>query len=176
MTVSAVDPCVYGPDVRFRDLTPMGSRRSARSGFEFPLILPAPGQSTAVNANTAMQVVALQQHRRRWTQAKSRFWPSTDRTLNQAAVDQASSFARGRVPVQPGATMQSSEIFFTFEFLTPGQYKIFSPSSGSRAYFSACFNCSLFHRRLPTFRLVAALMVLRRYSNRWNLQCLSRAA
>jgi len=83
-------------------------------------MVPVPGKGfTGINANTTMQVVALHGNIAGDGQlSEVEILASTNPTMNQPAVDQATSIARGRVPVQPGATMQSSEIFLTFEFLT----------------------------------------------------------
>jgi hypothetical protein len=43
----------------------------------------------------------------------------TPRLVASFDFNEAVSIAQGRPPVQPGATMQSSEIFLTFEFITP---------------------------------------------------------
>ncbi len=43
---------------------------------------------------------------------------SSDASLNQAALDRANTMAQMRSQGQPGATVQSSEVIMTFEFVT----------------------------------------------------------
>jgi hypothetical protein len=121
-TVSVSDPpAATDPMFDTAGLTPVGSGRAMNPGSNLPFMIPLPGKGFAgVNANTAMQVVALHGNiAGDGHLSEVEILASTNPTLNQQAVDQAASIAQGRAPVQPGATMQSSEIFLTFEFITP---------------------------------------------------------
>ncbi len=120
-TVSVTDPpAATDPAFDTAGLTPVGSGRAMNPGGNVAMVIPAPGQQlTGVNANTAMQVVSLHGdiagdgHL-----SEIEILTSTDPALNQAAVDRAAAMAQARVPAQPGATRQSSEIFLTFEFIS----------------------------------------------------------
>jgi hypothetical protein len=122
-TVSVTDPPA-ATDAMFdaTGLTPVGSGRAMNPGANFPIVIPAPGQPAGTNSNPAIQVVSLHGDIAgdgRLTEVE--ILASTDPALNQAAVERATAIAQARVPVQPGATVQSSEIFLTFEFLIPGR-------------------------------------------------------
>jgi hypothetical protein len=120
-TISVADPpAATDPMFDTAGLTPVGSGRAMNPGANFPIVMPAPGQLfSGANAAVAMQVVSLHGdiagdgHL-----SEVEILASTDPSLNQAAVEQALAIAQRRAPVQPGATMQSSEIFLTFEFIT----------------------------------------------------------
>jgi hypothetical protein len=120
-TVGVADPpAATDPVFDTAGLTPVGSGRAMNPGMNLPIMMPAPGQPFAgVNANPAIQVVSLHGdiagdgHL-----SEVEVLASTNPALNQAAIERATAIAQARVPVQPGATMQSSEIFLTFEFLT----------------------------------------------------------
>lgn len=123
-TVSVTEPpAVTDPMFDTAGLTPVGAGRAMNPGANFPIMLPAPGQSFAnTNATPAIQVVSLHGDiTGDGRLSEVEILASTDPSLNQAALERATAIAQGRVPVQPGATMQSSEIFLTFEFLTAGR-------------------------------------------------------
>jgi hypothetical protein len=122
-TINIADPpAATDPMFDTAGLRAVGSGRAMNPGANLPIMIPAPGKPfVGVNANTAMQVVALHGNiAGDGHLSEIEVLASTDPALNQAAVEQAASFARIRVPAQPGATAQSSEIFLTFEFITPG--------------------------------------------------------
>jgi len=123
-TVSVADPpAATDPMFDTAGLTPVGSGRAMNPGMNLPIMMPAPGQTfTGGNAGSAIQVVSLHGDiggDGRLSEVE--VLASTNPALNQAAVERATVIAQARVPVQPGATMQSSEIFLTFEFITQGQ-------------------------------------------------------
>lgn len=123
-TISATDPPpATDPMFETTGLTAVGSGRAMNPGWHMPILLPAPGQRLqGANTSAAMQIVSLHGNATgdgHLTEVE--ILASTDQAFNQAAIDQAASFAQMRVPVQPGATMQSSEMFLTFEFITPAQ-------------------------------------------------------
>jgi hypothetical protein len=121
-TVSVSDPpAATDPMFEPAGLMPVGSGRAMNPGANIPFMVPVPGKGfTGVDANTAIQVIALHGNLAGdGNLSEVEILAGTDPTLNQQAVNQASSIARGRIPAQPGATMQSSEIFLTFEFITP---------------------------------------------------------
>jgi len=123
-TMSVADP-PPSTDPMFNPagLTALGAGRAMNPGFNRSLAMPAPGQPVpASSAKASMQVVALHGNLAgdgRLSEVE--ILASTDATLNQAAVNRASTLAQGRLQGQPGATAQSSEMFLTFEFVTPTQ-------------------------------------------------------
>jgi hypothetical protein len=104
-------------------LVALGAGRAMNPGFNMPIVTPAPGrQLPTSNADAAIQVVTLHGNvSGDGRLSEVEILASTDPSLNQAALERATAIAQGRVPAQPGATMQSSEIFLTFEFLTAGR-------------------------------------------------------
>jgi hypothetical protein len=92
-------------------------------GINMPMVMPAPGRPFPdSNANAAIQVVTLHGN----VSGDGRFseveiLASSDASLNQAALDRANMLAQTRSHGQPGATAQSSELIFTFEFVTPAR-------------------------------------------------------
>jgi hypothetical protein len=120
-TVNVADPPAATDSIfDTAGLRVIGSGRAMNPGMNLPITIPAPGKRFGgINANTAVQVVSLHGNLAGDGRlSEIEILASTDTTLNQAAVEQANSFTRIRVPAQPGATMQSAEMFLTFEFLT----------------------------------------------------------
>ena len=101
-------------------LTPLGAGRAMNPGMNFAVPVLAPGQRFPMsNAAVAMQAVTLHGNLAGdGTLSEVEILASSDPGLNQAAVNQANTLARGRVQNQPGATAQSSEFMMTFEFVT----------------------------------------------------------
>ena len=120
-TVSVADP-PPATDAMFTTagLSPLGVGRAMNPGFNWPIMMNAPGQPPPASAaNAAMQVVALHGNLTGDGQlTEIEILASTDSTLNQAAISRATDIAQRRVPTQPGATQQSSQMFLTFEFIT----------------------------------------------------------
>lgn len=123
-TISATEPpAATDPMFDTAGLTAIGSGPVMNRWGNIPMILPAPGQRLVnINASAVMQVVSLHGdisgdgHL-----SEVEILASTNPSLHQAAADQATSMMQGRAPAQPGATVQSSEVFLTFEFVTSGQ-------------------------------------------------------
>jgi hypothetical protein len=122
-TISVGDPPpATDPMFNPAGLTALGTGRAMNPGSNLPIMMPVAGRLPTSTANAAMQVVALHGNvGGDGHLSEVEILASTDPTLNQAAVNQASSFARGRVQGQPGATPQSSELFLTFEFIGPAR-------------------------------------------------------
>ncbi len=123
-TISATDPpAATDPIFDTAGLTPLGAGPVMNRWGNMRMMIPAPGQRVfAPNTSPAIQVIALHGNVSGNGQlSEIEILASTDPSLNQAAVDQATSMARSRAPVQPGATTQSSEMFLTLEFITSGQ-------------------------------------------------------
>jgi hypothetical protein len=122
-TSNVADPPVAtDPMFDTAGLTAVGSGRAMNPGMNLPIVIPVPGQRfPGASVTSAAQVVSLHGNMAGDGHlSEIEVLASTDPGLNQAAMQQAASFARMRVPSQPGATMQSSEIFLTFEFITAG--------------------------------------------------------
>jgi hypothetical protein len=120
-TVSVADPpASTDPMFNPAGLTALGSGRAMNSGSNIPLVMPSPGQRLpSSTANAAIQAVALHGNLAGDGQlSEIEILASTDSSLNQAAVAQASTISKVRIQSQPGATQQSSELFLTFEFVT----------------------------------------------------------
>jgi len=120
-TVGLADPpAATDPMFDTAGMTPVGSGRPMNPGMNLPIVMSAPGQPFAgANTNSAIQVVSLHGDiAGDGRLSEVEILASTDPALNQAAVERATAIAQARVPVQPGATRQSSEIFLTFEFFT----------------------------------------------------------
>jgi hypothetical protein len=115
-------PVATNPMFDTAGLTAVGSGRAMNPGMNLPIVIPVPGQRfPGASVTSAAQVVSLHGNMAGDGHlSEIEVLASTDPGLNQAAMQQAASFARMRVPSQPGATMQSSEIFLTFEFITAG--------------------------------------------------------
>jgi hypothetical protein len=123
-TISATDPpAATDPMFDTAGLTALGAGPVMNRGGNMPMMMPAPGQHVfAPNTSPAIQVVALHGDVSGNGQlSEVEILASTDPSLNQAAVEQATSMAQSRATVQPGAIAQSSEMFLTFEFITSGQ-------------------------------------------------------
>jgi len=119
-TVSVTDP-PPGTDPMFspEGLTPLGSGRAMNPGMNLAIPAFVPGQRPPAS-NAAMQLVTLHGNLAGDGQlSEVEILASSDPSLNQAALSQAGSLARGRAEKQPGATAQSSEFLMTFEFVTP---------------------------------------------------------
>jgi hypothetical protein len=120
-TISVADP-PPATDAMFSaaGLSPLGVGRAMNPGFNWPIVMNAPGQPMPASAtDAAIQVVALHGNLTGDGQlTEIEIFASTDSSLNQTAIDRAADIARGRVPAQPGATQQSSHMFLTFEFIT----------------------------------------------------------
>jgi hypothetical protein len=123
-TIGVTDPPAV-TDAMFNPagLMALGAGRAMNPGANLPMVLPAPGRPFPdSNANAAMQVVTLHGN----VSGDGRFseveiLASSDASLNQAALDRANMLAQTRSHGQPGATAQSSELIFTFEFVTPAR-------------------------------------------------------
>jgi hypothetical protein len=121
-TVGLTDPPARS-DAMFdtAGLTPLGSGRAMNPGMNMAIRMPAPGQRfSASSSASSMQVVTL--HGNLAGDGKLNeveILASSNPSLNEAAITQASMLANGRVQNQPGATAQSSEMILTCEFITP---------------------------------------------------------
>jgi len=102
-------------------LLPLGAGRTMNPGMNMPIVMPVPGHALPVtSSDAAIQVIALHGNVSSDGQLREvEVLASTDRTLNQTALDTAKSWAQGRRQGQPGTTAQSSEMILTFEFVTP---------------------------------------------------------
>lgn len=122
-TIGAADPpAATDPMFDATGLTAIGSGPVMSRWGNMPMMVPAPGQRFGTNPNPVIQVVALHGNLSGDGHLSDvEILASTDPSLNQAAVDRATSMMQGRSSVQPGATVQSSEMFLTFEFITSGQ-------------------------------------------------------
>jgi len=102
-------------------LTPLGVGTAMTPAFNLRTRVPVDAK-TLRSANLAAQVVVLHGslspdgHL-----SETELLASTDASLNQKALDQANQFGKAMGSVsqaQPGATTQSHEMIFTFEFVT----------------------------------------------------------
>ncbi len=101
-------------------LIPLGAGRAMNPGVNIAIPAVAPGQHFPIsNATAAMQAVSLHGNIAGDGMLREiEILASSDPSLNQAAVNQANSVAQFRGQNQPGATMQSSELIMTVEFVT----------------------------------------------------------
>ncbi len=101
-------------------LVALGAGRAMNPGFNLPIVMPAPGRPLPTsNADAAVQVVTLHGNvSGEGRLSEVEILASTDTSLNQTAVDRANTLAQARMPRQPGATAQSSELVMTLEFVT----------------------------------------------------------
>jgi hypothetical protein len=123
-TVSVSDPpAATDPIFSPTGLLPLGAGREMNPGRNMPIVMPVPGNPLpADNSDIAIQVVALHGNVSGDGQLREvEVLASTDRTLNQTALDTAKSWTQGLRQGQPGATAQSSEMILTFEFLMPAR-------------------------------------------------------
>jgi len=120
-TVGVADPPpATDPMFSTAGLSPLGVGRAMNPGFNWPIVLNAPGQPMPTSTtDAAIQVIALYGNLAGEGQlTEIEILSSTDSSLNQAAISRAADIARRRVPTQPGVTQQSSQMFLTFEFIT----------------------------------------------------------
>jgi hypothetical protein len=108
---AASDP-VFDP----AGLTPLGSGRIMYPGVS-RAILPLPVGQANLTTNPTAQVVILRGSLYAGKLSEIEVLASSDPALNQEAVKHVGDFAQLRGPSQPGATLQSSEQFFTVEFV-----------------------------------------------------------
>ena len=119
-TVSVADPPpTTDPMFSTAGLSPIGVGRAMNPGFNWPIVMNAPGQPMPVSAaDAAIQVVALHGNLTGDGQlTEVEILSSTDSSLTQAAISRAVDIAKQRAPAQPGVTQQSSQMFLTVEFI-----------------------------------------------------------
>ncbi len=120
-TISVTDPPAP-TDAMFNPagMMALGAGRAMNPGFNMPIVMPVPGAAFPdSNANAAMQVVTLHGNvSGAGHMSEVEILASSDARLNQAALDRANTMTQMRAQGQPGATVQSSELIMTFEFVT----------------------------------------------------------
>ena len=103
-------------------MTPLGVGTAMTPAFNLRTMAPFDFNSLRSAKNLAVQVVVL--HGSLSPDGhlgETELLASTDASLNQKALDQANQFSKTMGSVaqaQPGATPQSHEMIFTFEFVT----------------------------------------------------------
>jgi hypothetical protein len=120
-TISVTDP-PDSKDPMFNPagLTALGVGRPMNPGSNMPIVMPAPGRPFPTsNANAVLQVVVLHGNVTGGGKLNEvEILASSDASLNQAAIDRATSLTQARAQGQPGATAQSQELILTLEFVT----------------------------------------------------------
>ena len=116
-------PETKDPMFSVQGLTALGVGRAAQPHMNLHLPLPVPGQLfPRSNDEAVVQMVVVHgglSNIGRLSEAE--ILASTDSNLNQAALEQAASLGLPGARDQPGATAQSGQAFFTFEFVARRQ-------------------------------------------------------
>jgi hypothetical protein len=120
-TISVTDPPdAKDPMFNPAGLTALGAGRAMNPGSNMPLMMPVPGRPFPTsNANAVLQVVVLHGNvAGDGRLSEVEVLASSDPSLNQAALDRATSLMQTRFQAQPGATAQSREMILTLQFLS----------------------------------------------------------
>ena len=121
-TVSVKDPTGSNDSVfSIAGLQPLGVGRAMNPHSRFRSIMQVPSQVAVNQAPGAQVVVLIGSVSQEGRVLESEVISSTRVDLNQLALDRVNNLTLGNAQAQPGVTPQSREMFFTLEFVPPGE-------------------------------------------------------